>query len=547
VAKAAAKGIRLGTPQGRIRFINEMLDPAEHNILEILLMEAAKNGANPADIDFVRSSVHFMNGTAQDANTSAFRSASTFLYLWGTLALMGRAGWTSIAEPAIAVARMKDGRAALTALVSYVSQLPGLNRTQNAAELRALAEVIGVVTNGYNEQALQTLQDLNAPDAPSVQRTLATFFHLNLLTPLTNAQRRATIPGWHVWMRNRLATATTETGAKRDIALADLREMGIPADRVDAMHAWMQSLNGRMPDGLAVLDSDGGRMWASAINEGVFTTIQEPDKGTKPRFASSPWGRLTFGLMSFAYTFQRNVMLRYANNVMRDAEIRQANGATPAAAWAKTMTYSAGWAVAGFASLFAGQLVITAIREKLFNGEEWERRRLEGSLEDWLFRLALSRTGVYGAFDPVVQSFTGLKYQRDLTAIMAGPFAGTILQAAQSVGGLGFNNTPNTNNAEYAAVKDSYRAIVAPGLAFLLTAMPGSPFFKTPALQVLTSNRAADAAAEALVGEKDSTIKRREKERRDRMTPEEKRAERQRKERERRERRQRERLENLAN
>ena len=50
----------------------------------------------------------------------------------------------------------------------------------------------------------------------------------------------------------------------------------------------------------------------------------------------------------------------------------------------------------------------------LTGGEKWEGKKKDGKLGSHIAGLAVSRAGTFGAFDPLVNAYTGLRYQRDL-------------------------------------------------------------------------------------------------------------------------------------
>jgi hypothetical protein len=159
--------------------------------------------------------------------------------------------------------------------------------------------------------------------------------------------------------------------------------------------------------------------------------------------------------------------------------------------------------------MFAAQLMVTTFREAIFNREQWDNKDDE-ERRRWLAMLALSRTGVDGPADILVNALTGLRYERDLANLGVGPGLSYYISQIQNVlmaMGAGRNSDKN-NTAERTGAKSLYRLTVSPALSMGLTALnAGGPVgwaARYLALTAVTSNSAADAFADATVGEADS-------------------------------------------
>ncbi|MCA9232921.1 MAG: hypothetical protein KDA57_19895, partial [Planctomycetales bacterium] len=113
---------------------------------------------------------------------------------------------------------------------------------------------------------------------------------------------------------------------------------------------------------------------------------------------------------------------------------------------------------------------------------------------------------VTGAVDPLFQAATGLRYDRDLTALTAGPQIGYFLAQAQIILEVAFGrNSPNTNTAERNGVMAAYRMLGVPALNYALSAMPAGPVIGAVAggaMQVLSGRQAAEGVADAVAGER---------------------------------------------
>lgn len=498
-----------GTPKGRIRVIQELTNPAEHNRLEMTLKEAMRSGANPEDIREIRAMIERITGNMTSVDHSSLRRLSTAIYVGGTLALLPRTIWTSFSEPLTVFLRTGSPRAALTTMVSYVGEM--FRTAKTVQERAALARALGVVTTPLAEGIIQHQMSGMYGDSIQSQRLLASFFSRTGLTHLTNAQRRAALAGGFLWLRELadMVKSPKEKGGlsgsiRAERARAEFRELGVGDPDIDAFVDWL--LQKDTPPSLDELDSKAGRLFTVAANRFVDETIQNPGRVDKPIYATSTWGRLVYGISSFNYSFTRNVHLRTFNRALRDVSIAE-GGMGKAAAVARMGAGAFSTMAGGFMLLFLGQILATAAREALFNGDKWEEKEQEGKLVEWLLQLALSRTGLFGTLDPFQQALTGLKYERDLTSFAAGAQLGYFLNSGMQpiLSAFAGRNSANTNSGEYNAVKAAYQMLGVPGLAAGLSVLPGGPLAGTAiglGLQKITSNSAADQFATSIVGEK---------------------------------------------
>jgi len=233
--------------------------------------------------------------------------------------------------------------------------------------------------------------------------------------------------------------------------------------------------------------------------------------------SQNPIGRLMYGLMSFNYSFYHNVIERpleahgaRIGEAYADARTAGSNKVVSRLAQAAPVARATGHIGASAAAVFAGGLLVSAVRERLLNPTKWQEHEDAGDTWSWLSDLAVQRSGVNGPLDPVAQAVAGIKYERDLSGLLAGAQVGYMLQAAGDMlapfAGL---SSPNTNTADYKAVKAAWNMFGAPAATMLLTAIPGGPLVEAgygAALQAVTSRGAGDALATAAVGPKGTEV-----------------------------------------
>ena len=155
---------------------------------------------------------------------------------------------------------------------------------------------------------------------------------------------------------------------------------------------------------------------------------------------------------------------------------------------------------------FLLSLTVSTLREKLLNPKRWDELAAKGELESTMLQLGFTRTFSFGAADVAIQTYTGLKYQRDLSNAFVGAGPGFFLQNAQNIAKLTVANSRNTNTAEYNALQSGY-SIASPFLAFGLARLPGGPLIDTATgagMAHLTSPNARDLFASSIVGKKDT-------------------------------------------
>jgi hypothetical protein len=303
----------------------------------------------------------------------------------------------------------------------------------------------------------------------------------------------------------------------RDIARAEFLDVGVPEEHVDAMMDWLVQHEDHPT--LDDLNSEAGQIYERAILRYTDQTIQNPRRADKPAAVASPIGRVIYALTPFLYAFFQNVHVATKNRTLRNYSIARGHGESiPTAAAGAAVTPLTALTM-GFGTIFLGQLLATMAREAIFNQEQWEKKDDE-ERRRWLAQVALSRTGVFGPGDVLVNAMTGLRYERDLTSLGVGAGAAYGLSQVQNIlnglprtelweggPGVGLRNSPNTNSAERTAAKALYRLIVAPAFAMGLSALRADGALSWPlryaGLTYLTSNSAAASFADTVAGEKE--------------------------------------------
>lgn len=506
------------TERGRVNIIADLANPRTDNLLELALGQAVRTGASSEAVTAIRGAVANITGRqARDPHVTALSRVTGFVYIYTTLALLGRVTFASVVEPLTMFMRTGDVAATFRTFTAYVSEL---NRSSKSMQERAaIARAIGLVSAPLFDAVVMNRLSLDNQNSFRGNVLLSTYFRATLLTQLTNAQRRAVMVGSHLalhHMAREHADPNTSATRKRIIE-ADIRELGVPDPDIGDFLDYL----GQSPDlpNLSELDSRAGKMWSAAVGRMTDETIQNPRRADKPAYASNPYGRLIWHLTSFLFAFFRNAVIANVIRAQRNAGIAKDDGVGALGVLGTAGLPVARNLIGGMAMLFVGQLLVTVVREALFSSEQWEEKDDDDERREWLLGLALSRTGVFGPGDIFVNSLLGLKYNRDLTSLPAGVGMTYVLSNVASIlngfpkwemlwsgAGVGLRNSPKTNTAEHEAAKAVYRLLFAPiGAAVFASAPVAGPVTAAArfgALAMSGTNTAASTFADMLVGPK---------------------------------------------
>lgn len=465
--------------------------------------QMAVEGVASEDIEAVRDMLNIVTGRqAQRASPSRANFYSAVHLIWGTIALLPRATFSSLVESLTAGVVMENPVYGIKALCSLVEGALG---TANARERREIARFIGLVEAQGGANVLANRFGGTYGDATRWDRIGAKMFYKTGLVALTRAQHTHIIAPAHAFLDGLagriIAGASAAAGgrAHKDAqdAIARFNELGI---RDPAAFAKEIRSAGRIPNIDELTAAMEGRNpyafdWITAIDRIKDQVIQNPSAMDRPEAASSQFGRFAYGIQAFNYAFYRNII---KGSVVRFYERAKRNG------YGYSSEKLAFGLLPSVAALLLAQTVVSTVREYLTNHRRWEQRKADGTLWGDMTWLGITRT--FGTpIDPLVQGFTGLKYERDLSAVPLGPAIGNIAQNLQAIAMLAVRNSPNTNTAEYNALRGLYRLGIGPVAGTALSAVPGGPIvsgllgFGTG---YVTAPTAGDEFAAMFVGEK---------------------------------------------
>lgn len=504
------------SPEGRLRIIQDLADVSRDNVKEMALNEAVKAGADGDAVGQVRANIEEITGRGSNNGIKHMDRLSAALFALGYIALLPRAAWSSLVEPTTILMRTGSVKAAMKTYQRYAME--AVRSAKSTKEMQAIAEAVGLVSTPLHDVVLLNRMSGDHGSVVSGNTLLTRFFRSNFLSQLTNAQRRSVMVGGTLWLRD-LAKQYNDPklhAGDRATIEAEFNELGIGGDKLAPMIDWLADGDG-MPS-LDDLHTPQGQAYGAAIARFTDQTIQNPRRADKPMGASSSMGRLVYALMSFNYTLFANVHAATAKRSKTHKALAQEAGENTMSVTSAAVEPYLTTAM-GFAALFAGQVVVGALRAMLYNADQWEEKEEQDELAEWLGWTAFSRSGILGPSDVLLNAANGLRYERDLTSLMVGATPAWLASNLQNIikglpkaelyeggPGVGLRNSANTNSAEHTALKSTYNLFAVPssnaGLAALPAPGPIGALSKFTAMQFLSSSTAASMFADTIVGEK---------------------------------------------
>ena len=437
--------------------------------IENLLTRAGELGADAHDIREIRNSINMLTGRDRSTFHSQSTWAGGWMYTVATVFLLKRAFFSSWAEPLVAGLRtgnVFDGFRALSA------QMGQFVSTASAKDRLEVARVIGLVTSTQHESILMNRFGGDLDPSRKQGKALANFFKFTMLTQLTNTQRIGMIR-----VADRVVNSHLESAMKgKKWAREELADLGIGPSEFKELKEWLDSKDGApTADDLMGVDgnfyNNAAALYAQAVERFVNEVVQNPRRFSRPRAAMDPKTRMIYGITGFIYSFHSNVLLPLFK---RGIDKRGDNESL--AKYAARSTFGSAKNILGaapaMAALFGGHLLVTILREALFNKETWDKKEDEDELAEWLMQRAFARTGLTGAWDIPYNLYTGVKYQRDLAGAYAGPHMGWWLGNLEKIISLKTRNSPNTNTAERQALEASIDMLGAVLQTMIVSAVP---------------------------------------------------------------------------
>lgn len=426
--------------------------------VQALLDAASLQGVPKADLDEATELMESALGGYNPINPS-MKSSMDALQAVTYLALLARVVFSSAAESITFAIRTGNMTHAIAPLIQvYRAAL----KTEHGKGLNDMALAIGLNGNKAMDEVMQNQLGGDYGMEPKWSGLVHRFMHATLLTPLTRAQRAYGVgaaTGYLRWLAGHVAGGTRV----KEMAVY-LNELGI-ADH-EAFSQWMLA-QGALPEATELHDANGrptprGQDYMTAVRRMTDQTIQNPNASHRPVWMNNPYGRVLGSIMGFSYASYENILKREANlSRTLVQEVGKGAGSRRMAA-----------ALGGMVALAMGQVIVSTIRELLFNAARFEDKDDEEIAKE-MVALGISRTFGIGSADPIIQYLTGLKYSRTFAETMLGASLGSLAELIDAAGDvIGARNSPNTDTAEYRLMEQIYSKVITPAANAVLSRLP---------------------------------------------------------------------------
>jgi hypothetical protein len=486
--------------------------------LERLRKAAIDAGVHPETMNDFMESVDRTRGMNQERAPGGLTKTVGVIHAFSSMVMMPRSVWSQLTEPINLALSSHNLTAGLRA---SVYEIGALLRTASAAERSEFADFVGAVHYAQQDSIMNSRLGFDYADQPGLTKFMGNYFKLTGMTPATNGQRAGIAAASHYVLAKLARSYLNEKGGfaaglKRDEAVRSFNELGIHPEVQPAFARWLADLPAR-PTATALMQDKSGMAGAYglAVRRVTDRAHQDPYKVDRAAMSMHPAFKLPFQMMSFNYSFQRNVInpafhrIGHAYDWTKEAAQEKGYGAVGSRALALSM--ASGTAVKTFSiasTLVGASLMTTMVRQYLFSPDQWEQHKKDGDLFEWLRDLAMQRSGINGVLDPAVQVLTNLRYLSDLQSLYGGGGPTWILKNAQDMlAPLTSEPDDKTNTKMWRSVHGALNLIGLPLLAAGLNTLGafGGPAGRVAAgatLQATTSSYAINKATNMIMGPK---------------------------------------------
>ena len=445
--------------------------------LDYLIREGMAGEVDPIDVQNMRTDIDAILGRTAPTDMGLKKTLNT-VHSYALMGMLTRAVLTSIPEPFVAGIKMRSSLKGLKTFgltlqeaLTYVSK----DVEQTVQKRRQVANILGLLDDPSVGEMASNRAGGTMADDPKNQGRMNLWFVRVGLQGLTNAQRRATMAVGFQYLKELSSQYLPPAGVNED-AMADnrkeaelvLMDLGIPKSQIKEFSKYMidMSVHKGLPDPETLMTKEGdlttmSELLSVSLGRIVERSIQDPLIGNRPRYAEHPLGKFVYSIQSFNYSFQQNVIVGEGKHIKR--LFKEIGG--------KRAAYHVSQLIGPIAQLYIAHSLVSAFREFLMNRERWEEKKKEDKLGSHIAGLTVSRAGTFGAWDPMVNAYTGLRYQRDLSNFMIGAIGSWYSKPTEDIIKLfsGQTNSPNTTATEERAIRAVYQLVVVPMMVFAVS------------------------------------------------------------------------------
>ena len=408
----------------------------------------------------------------QKIGNSVLRSANDALAVYQSVRFLSRAVISSLGEPIVGAMRTNQVADAGVMMFDSVKQAYRQARRMEPDYHTKLAEDIGAIQSILSDSAITSSVDSRMIDTVSSglsKKVQNSFFRTTGLHQWTEGTRVASIKLGERFIR-RLALDIEGGGRSKELSARLLTELGIDAKDHASFSKFIKQLEGMdQQTRLKAITNVRGRH-AAAYRDALIRfgeqVIMDPNRGNRARLANHPLGALIFGLQSYLYAFNENVVKRTLKTT--GAAVFNSDNNNMSAS--NRMMLLAPLAIAPvFAAFQYGQ---GEFRDEFMSDPA--RADDEPLSSGHKFMRMMSRSAFLGRHDFLANLFGSFKYDKDPATAVAGPALGdasTFLK--NQIGLYKDSNSPDTNTAERRAVRSGYDTGAAPAAGLFASQLPG--------------------------------------------------------------------------
>ena len=408
----------------------------------------------------------------QKIGSAFLRGAHDAAGVYQSCRFLSRAVISSLGEPIVGAMRTGQVADAGVMMFDSVRQAYRQARRLDPDYHTKLAEDIGAIQGILSDSAITSSVDSRMIDTVSnglSKKLQNQFFRTTGLHQWTEGTRVASIKLGERFVR-RLCHDIADGGRSRELSGRYLTELGIDPKDHASFSKYIKGLEGMdQQTRLRAITAPRGRH-AAAYRDALVRfgeqVIMDPNRANRARLANHPLGGLIFGLQSYLYAFNENVVKR----TMKTTGAALFNSDKNNMSASNRMMLLAPLALAPvFAAFQYGQ---GEFRDEFMTDPS--RADDEPMSAGNKFMRMMSRSAFLGRHDFLANLFGSFKYDKDPATAVAGPVLGdasTFLK--NQIGLYKDSNSPDTNTAERRAVRSGYDSGVAPAAGLVASQLPG--------------------------------------------------------------------------
>lgn len=408
----------------------------------------------------------------QKIGSSFLRNAHDAAGVYQSVRFLSRAVISSLGEPIVGAMRTGQVADAGVMMFDSVRQAYRQARRLDPDYHTKLAEDIGAIQSILSDSAITSSVDSRMIDTVSngfSKKVQNQFFRTTGLHQWTEGTRVASVKLGERFIR-RLCEDINDGGRSRELSARYLTELGIDAADHASFSKYIKSLESMdQQTRLRAITGPRGRH-AAAYRDALVRfgeqVIMDPNRGNRARLANHPLGGLIFGLQSYLYAFNENVVKRTLKTTGAAVFNSDKNNMSAS----NRMMLLAPLALAPvFAAFQYGQ---GEFRDEYMTDPS--RADDEPMSAGNKFMRMMSRSAFLGRHDFLANLFGSFKYDKDPATAVAGPVLGdasTFLK--NQIGLYKDSNSPDTNTAERRAARAGFDSGAAPAAGLFASQLPG--------------------------------------------------------------------------